>query len=175
MQIGRVLPGMSTLASKPVADAVDVKCTDDELIVTLVDGRRVSAPLAWFPRLLHATPKQRANWRLIGRGIGIYWEDVDEARFVKIHPMKITRQIVADKIADYLHGKVSQAELVDWAERALMDADFDEADTEVLTDIVGRLGLADVAEFGLRWQARNAFAMKSSSAFRIVTCLMENL
>src|SRR6266487_5037435 len=54
------------------------KCTDDELIVTLVDGRRVSAPLAWFPRLLRATPKQRANWRLIGRGIGIHWEDVDE-------------------------------------------------------------------------------------------------
>src|SRR5216110_2495840 len=72
------LPGMSTLASKPVADAVDVKCTDDELIVTLVDGRRVSAPLAWFPRLLRATPKQRANWRLIGRGIGIHWDDVDE-------------------------------------------------------------------------------------------------
>jgi len=72
------LPGMSTLASKPVADAVDVECTDDELIVTLVDGRRVSAPLAWFPRLLRATPKQRANWRLIGRGVGIHWEDVDE-------------------------------------------------------------------------------------------------
>ena len=69
---------MSTLASKPVADAVDVKCTDDELIVTLVDGRRVSAPLAWFPRLLRATPKQRANWRLIGRGVGIHWDDVDE-------------------------------------------------------------------------------------------------
>src|SRR5713101_8870241 len=69
---------MSTLASKPIADAVDVKCTDDELIVTLVDGRRVSAPLAWFPRLLRATPKQRANWRLIGRGIGMHWEDVDE-------------------------------------------------------------------------------------------------
>jgi Protein of unknown function (DUF2442) len=72
------LPGMSTLASKPVADAVDVECTDDELIVTLVDGRRVSAPLAWFPRLLRATPKQRANWRLIGRGVGIHWDDVDE-------------------------------------------------------------------------------------------------
>jgi hypothetical protein len=72
------LPGMSTLASKPVADAVDVACTDDELIVTLVDGRRVSAPLAWFPRLLRATPKQRSNWRLIGRGIGIHWDDVDE-------------------------------------------------------------------------------------------------
>ena len=66
--------------------------------------------------------------------------------------MKITRPIAADKIADYLHGKVSQAELVDWAERAMMDSDFDEADTEVLAEIIGRLGLADVAEFGLRWQ-----------------------
>ena len=66
--------------------------------------------------------------------------------------MGITRQIAADKIADYLHGKVSQAELVDWAEDAMMEADFDEADTEALSEIVGRLGLADVAEFGLRWQ-----------------------
>ena len=66
--------------------------------------------------------------------------------------MKITRQIAADKIADYLHGKVSQAKLVDWAERAMLDADFDEPDAEILSDIVGRLGLADVAEFGLRWQ-----------------------
>ena len=66
--------------------------------------------------------------------------------------MKITRQMVADKIADYLYGKVSQAELVDWAERAMMDADFDEPDIEVLSDIIGRLGLADVAKFGLRWQ-----------------------
>jgi hypothetical protein len=67
--------------------------------------------------------------------------------------MKITRQIVADKIAEYLHGKLSQAELVDWAERAMMDADFDETNMDVLSDIIGRLGLADVAEFGLRWQA----------------------
>lgn len=66
--------------------------------------------------------------------------------------MKITRQIAAAKIADYLHGKLSQTKLVDWAERAMMDADFDEADIEVLSDITGRLGLADVAEFGLRWQ-----------------------
>ena len=66
--------------------------------------------------------------------------------------MNVTRQTVADKIADYLHGKVGQAELVDWAERAMIDADFDEADTDLLADIVGRLGLADVAEFGLRWQ-----------------------
>ncbi len=69
---------MSTLASKPVADAVYVVCTDDELVVTLADGRRVSAPLEWFPRLLRATPEQRTKWRLIGRGVGIHWEDVDE-------------------------------------------------------------------------------------------------
>jgi hypothetical protein len=66
--------------------------------------------------------------------------------------MKITRQVAAEKIADYLHGKVSQADLVDWAERAMMEAEFEEADIEVLSDIIGRLGLADVAEFGLRWQ-----------------------
>ena len=72
------LPGMSTLANKPAADAVDVSCTDDELLVTLADGRRVSAPLEWFPRLLRATPAQRAKWRLIGRGVGIHWDEVDE-------------------------------------------------------------------------------------------------
>jgi len=69
---------MSTLISRPVADAVDVAFTEDELQVTLADGRRVFAPLEWFPRLLRATPTQRANWRLIGRGVGIHWEDVDE-------------------------------------------------------------------------------------------------
>jgi hypothetical protein len=74
---------MSTLANKPLADAVDVSFTDDEIIVDLVDGRRVSAPLEWFPRLLNATPAQRANWNLIGRGVGIHWEDVDEDVSVK--------------------------------------------------------------------------------------------
>ena len=69
---------MSTLANKPVADAVDVSFTEDEIIVTLADARRVCAPLEWFPRLLQATPAQRANWRLIGRGVGIHWEEIDE-------------------------------------------------------------------------------------------------
>ena len=73
-----LLPGMRTLAARPVADAVDVGFTKDSLIVTLADGRCVSAPLEWFPRLLRATSKQRRNWRLIGEGIGIHWEDVDE-------------------------------------------------------------------------------------------------
>jgi hypothetical protein len=68
-----------------------------------------------------------------------------------------TRQISADKITDYLHGKLSQAELVDWAERVMIDAEFEPADTELLSEIIGRLGLADVAEFGLRWQDSEEF------------------
>jgi hypothetical protein len=69
---------MNTSVIKPVADAVGVSFTEDALIVTLRDGRQVSAPLEWFPRLRRATPKQRKNWRLIGGGVGIHWEDVDE-------------------------------------------------------------------------------------------------
>ncbi len=69
---------MSTLISKPIADAVAVAFTEDELVVTLVDGRRVSAPLEWFPRLLRATSEQREKWRLIGGGVGIHWDEVDE-------------------------------------------------------------------------------------------------
>jgi hypothetical protein len=58
--------------------AVNVRFTPDTLIVSLSDGREVSAPLEWFPRLRDATLKQRKNWRFIARGIGIHWEDVDE-------------------------------------------------------------------------------------------------
>jgi hypothetical protein len=66
--------------------------------------------------------------------------------------MKVTRQVVAKKLAAHLHGRLSQSELVDWAERAMMDAEFADGDIGQLADIVGRLGLADVAEFGLRWE-----------------------
>ena len=72
------MPGTDTIISKATADAVDVTFTRDALVVTLSDGRVVSAPLEWFPRLLRATAKQRHNWRLIGRGVGIHWEDMDE-------------------------------------------------------------------------------------------------
>ena len=58
--------------------AVNVRFTTDALLVTLSDGRQISTPLEWFPRLRDATPKQRKNWRLIAKGIGIHWEDVDE-------------------------------------------------------------------------------------------------
>ena len=55
-----------------------VLVTDDALIVDLSDGRTVSVPLAWFPRLLHGTPAERNNWRFIGDGEGIHWTDLDE-------------------------------------------------------------------------------------------------
>jgi hypothetical protein len=57
---------------------VSVSITSEMLRVVLADGREVSVPLAWFPRLQKATGKQRKNWRLIGGGVGIHWIDVDE-------------------------------------------------------------------------------------------------
>ena len=61
-----------------IPNAESVTITDDALTVELDDGRTISVPLAWFPRLLHATPEERDRWRLIGKGQGIYWEDIDE-------------------------------------------------------------------------------------------------
>jgi hypothetical protein len=69
---------MSTLAEKIEPLAVDVAFTDDALRVVLADGREISAPLQWFPRLLRATSEQRKRWELIGDGIGIHWPQVDE-------------------------------------------------------------------------------------------------
>lgn len=69
---------MSTLVESSEVTAVEVSCKADELKVDLADGRTVSVPLAWFPRLLAATPKQRMAWELIGGGIGIHWEAIDE-------------------------------------------------------------------------------------------------
>lgn len=58
--------------------AQDVRVTDDSLHVDLADGRTISVPLAWYPRLLHGTANERKRWRLIGTGRGIHWEDLDE-------------------------------------------------------------------------------------------------
>lgn len=58
--------------------ALDARCTRNLLIVRLVDGRRISVPPAWFPRFRQPTPAQRRHWRLIGAGVGVRWEDVDE-------------------------------------------------------------------------------------------------
>ena len=69
---------MATSAVKFDATALDVKVTNDRLVVILADGRELAAPLTWFPRLLDASHDQRQNWRLIGRGHGILWPDIDE-------------------------------------------------------------------------------------------------
>jgi hypothetical protein len=61
-----------------VSAATEVRFGEHTLRVLLEDGREISAPLAWYPRLRDATPQARANWRLIGRGEGIHWPDVDE-------------------------------------------------------------------------------------------------
>lgn len=55
-----------------------VRLSEDALTVDLMDGRSVSAPLAWFPRLLAGTPEQRTNWRIAGAGYGVHWPDLDE-------------------------------------------------------------------------------------------------
>jgi hypothetical protein len=58
--------------------AEEVSVSENELTVSLADGRRISVPLAWFPRLLHATPAQRSHWELLGDGEGIRWPEIDE-------------------------------------------------------------------------------------------------
>jgi len=69
---------MPISATRLNALATGVEFVDASIRVALADGREVSAPMAWFPRLRDASPEQRANWRLIGRGEGIHWPDIDE-------------------------------------------------------------------------------------------------
>jgi len=69
---------LATARVKADARAIDVRVDDDSLEVSLSDGRVVSAPLEWFPRLRDSTPEQKRNWRFNGPGIGIHWEDIDE-------------------------------------------------------------------------------------------------
>ena len=79
MPLNFVERGMSTSPTElRAALAQRVSVTDDALTVDLLDGRTVSVPLSWYPRLAHATSAERANWRLIGRGEGIHWPDLDE-------------------------------------------------------------------------------------------------
>lgn len=66
----------TSFTTTPLARAA--QCDDEMLRVFLVDGREIAVPLAWFPRLFHATPQQRAEWQLIGNGEGLHWEALDE-------------------------------------------------------------------------------------------------
>jgi hypothetical protein len=70
---------MSTSAYETVApNARTVRVTEDVVIVHLTDGRTLSVPVDWYPRLLHGTMEERNNWELIGEGMGIHWPDLDE-------------------------------------------------------------------------------------------------
>jgi hypothetical protein len=69
---------MPILASRLSAEAMSVEFIGDSICVVLADGREISAPLEWFPRLRDASEAQRRNWRLIGHGEGIHWPDLDE-------------------------------------------------------------------------------------------------
>jgi hypothetical protein len=79
MNAYKVTHGMNTLASElHLVQANDVKIDEDSLTVTLIDGRVLSVPLLWYPRLLHGTSEERQNWEWIGDGEGIHWPDLDE-------------------------------------------------------------------------------------------------
>ncbi len=69
---------MTSSDSPSSVRAQGVSLTDDSLVVELTDGRVISVPLTWFPRLLNAGIEQRANWQLLGEGEGIHWPDADE-------------------------------------------------------------------------------------------------
>ena len=69
---------MDSVVETSAARAVEVVVTEDELVVRLEDGRTITTPLAWYPRLLHASEAERSRFRLVGRGAGIHWPDLDE-------------------------------------------------------------------------------------------------
>lgn len=69
---------MSSSVVEAGARAMAVEVTQDELVVSLIDGRKIVVPLVWFPRLLHATQGQRNGWELLGDGVGIHWDEIDE-------------------------------------------------------------------------------------------------
>lgn len=69
---------MNTLVLEMEPAAVEVSVTSDELVISLADGRCLHVPLAWYPRLFHASDAERKNWQLLGDGYAIEWPDLDE-------------------------------------------------------------------------------------------------
>jgi hypothetical protein len=72
------MPGMTSSAPDVDPRAIEVEVSEDELTVLLADGRRIAVPLAWFPRLLNATAKERSKFEILGGGAGIHWPEIDE-------------------------------------------------------------------------------------------------
>ena len=71
-------PGTASSPEISEARAKSVEVSDERIVAELIDGRTISIPTSWYPRLARATPAQRSKWELIGTGIGIHWPDVDE-------------------------------------------------------------------------------------------------
>jgi hypothetical protein len=86
--------------------------------------------------------------------------------------MVITKKIVADKILDYLHHNITLSELVDWAENAVMDGEFEEKDFELINEIVSLLGLSDVRAFGLLWEDCEEYLKKLGYKVRVEASLV---
>jgi hypothetical protein len=96
--------GTNTLAHETAAPlAKDVCVSEDVLTVSLDDGRSLSVPLVWYPRLLQSTLRERRQWRLVGRGEGIYWpkieEDISIAGLLAGHPSRESRESFAKWLA----------------------------------------------------------------------------
>jgi uncharacterized protein DUF2442 len=102
---------------KPGERVKGVSFTQDALIVDLLDGRTISVPLAWYPRLLSATPPQRENWRLAGGGFGIHWPDVNEDPSTE----GLLRVAPAPRKAQQLRDRLTSAFSRRRAERAAAD------------------------------------------------------
>lgn len=114
--------------------ARDVRVTDSQILVTLVDGTSISAPLAWFPRLRQASPEQRSNWELVGDGEWIRWPDVDEDLSVAglllgIRPRAEGRSGDRSSEVEVLGGGpgLSRSALVDRLRRYFAGADVERA------------------------------------------------
>ena len=87
-----------------IPDAVAVQITDEALTAELSDGRTISVPVAWYPRLLHATARERAKWQFTGKGQGIHWDDLDE-------------DISVEGLLAGRHSSESQTSFKRWLER----------------------------------------------------------
>jgi hypothetical protein len=101
---------MSTLAEHQLTKGVGITVTDDALVVDLADGRTISLPLVWYPRLWYGTAQERGNWEWIGENEGIHWPDLDE-------DISIEGVVAGRRSAE------SQSSLKRWLERRNIDQD----------------------------------------------------
>ena len=97
---------MSSLPHRvDIPQAASVRITDDTLTVDLLDGRSVSVPLEWYPRLLHAQVAEREHWRFIGNGEGLHWPDLDEDISVEAIVFGIPSREGRESLRNWLDGR----------------------------------------------------------------------